>query len=96
MTTLGRWRSQLREALAGWPAWRIALGVLASLCAVWGVVGCIVVGWLAVLGVVHVPIAGIVLAAAALWLLGLVFGVASRWVDQDEDGNIHWFEPPAH
>lgn len=86
-----KWRSQLRAALAGWPAWRLALAFLCSVC-MWGVLACIALAWLAIFEVVDLRLGGLALAALALFLLAGILGAASRW-DGEEDGVTRWFEP---
>ena len=82
---------QLRAALAGWPAWRLALGFLCSVC-IWGIQVCIVLAWLSIFDVVAVSVLGLALAAAACYVLACIFAVACRW-SVDQRGDFRWFEP---
>lgn len=88
---MGRF-SQLRGALAGWPAWRLALAALCSLCG-WGFFGCVALAWMTLLGWVDVSMAGLALAAPAFLVAAGVLGVAARWRFRGGGGETGWFEP---
>lgn len=86
-----RWIAKLRQALAGWPAWRLTLGFLCSVC-VWGIGVCIILAWLSIFDIVAVSIPGLALTAAALYVLAGIFALACRW-SVDEHGDYRPFEP---
>lgn len=87
-------RAQLRHAVEGWPRWRLSLALIGTAVGLWGPLVCVVLGWLTIFGVLDLRLGGLALTALVLFLAGSVLRAASRWVDQDEDGEVEWFEPP--